>query len=279
MHQPQSGNKYIVLDVETANRNRSSICQIGLVVVSNNTITAKHSIFVNPGEDFEQYNTQIHGITSSAVENSPSFQTIGPKLCKIMQQVPIIQQGTFDSEAFSEAIIKNNLPPIELVWINAIDIFSRTWPELESRGYKLGTLAKHFGIRETQHDALNDALATAKLANFAMSLTETTISDWLKPETAIKQRTGPNTGKIIVFTGNLGMSKGECTRLAETSGFTVKNIITKKVDILVVGELTEATTSIGNAKSGKHKKAEELQEQGHNIEIWDKSKFFDATND
>lgn len=278
MHQKQHPNKYIVLDVETANRNRASICQIGLVVVSNNTITARHSIFVNPCEDFEQYNTQIHGITSSAVENSPTFQAIGPKLCGIMQQVPIIQQGTFDSEAFSEAIKKHNLPPVEFIWINAIDIFSRTWPELKSQGYKLGALAKHFGIRETHHDALNDALATAKLAKFAMSLTDTTITDWLNPETAIRQISGPNTGKIIVFTGNLGIPKGEYTRIAEASGFIVKNTITKKVDILVVGELTEATTSIGNAKSGKHTKAEELQNQGHWIEIWNKSKFLDATD-
>ena len=47
---------------------------------------------------------------------------------------------------------------------------------------------------------------------------------------------GPLQGKNILFTGTLSMARGKAKQLAETAGAVVLGSVSKKLDILVVGE-------------------------------------------
>ena len=55
------------IDVETANRTRASICQIGIAQVQVGKIRRAASFLVNPEEPFESFQISLHGINEEAV--------------------------------------------------------------------------------------------------------------------------------------------------------------------------------------------------------------------
>ena len=48
--------KYLALDVETANADYSSICQIGIAEFENGKVIDKWSSFINPESYFDPFN-------------------------------------------------------------------------------------------------------------------------------------------------------------------------------------------------------------------------------
>jgi DNA polymerase-3 subunit epsilon len=62
---------FVALDVETANADCSSICQIGIAGFKGGRLNEEWSTLVNPEEDFDPFNVLIHGITKEMVEDSP----------------------------------------------------------------------------------------------------------------------------------------------------------------------------------------------------------------
>jgi DNA polymerase III subunit epsilon len=57
---------FVVLDVETANPDLSSICQIGVATFRNGAIHNKWQSLINP-QEFQAINISIHGIDEKAV--------------------------------------------------------------------------------------------------------------------------------------------------------------------------------------------------------------------
>ena len=75
---------YFAYDVETANYDYSTICQIGLVKFEDGQVVESWDFLINPQtEDFMF--TCIHGITYNMVENKPTFNEIYPRLPLIPQ--------------------------------------------------------------------------------------------------------------------------------------------------------------------------------------------------
>jgi len=68
------------------------------------------------------------------------------------------------------------------------------------------------------------------------------------------------------------MSRVEAATFAASAEITVQTSISKKVTLLVVGD-QDMTLLAGHAKSTKHRRAEELMEQGHEIKIVGESEF------
>ena len=60
---------YVALDVETANSFRGSICSIGLVKFQNGKVVDSFYSLINPEEDFDYRNINIHGITQKDILN------------------------------------------------------------------------------------------------------------------------------------------------------------------------------------------------------------------
>ena len=56
---------FVAIDVETANADISSICQIGLVRVQDGIVRNGWTTLVDPECDFHPGNIAIHGITPS----------------------------------------------------------------------------------------------------------------------------------------------------------------------------------------------------------------------
>lgn len=70
------------------------------------------------------------------------------------------------------------------------------------------------------------------------------------------------------------MTRAEAAQAVVNIGGSVGNGVTKKTDFLVVGS-TDYCASVKGGKTGKLKKAEDLQKKGANLAIIDEGAFYD----
>jgi len=258
---------YLVLDVETANRNRASICQIGITYVANSEVKNLLTFGVNPLSNFDNSNMSLHGITPAAVVNCKSFPELYSKLQLVLERIPVFQHGPFDQQAVDQACATNRLPVLNVDWQNSIEWLQYFWASLGINSYKLDSLCQMYDILIDHHDAGSDSLATAKLLNLAAHKTSLKVPSHLIPN----DYQDIQNGMTVVFSGN--MNKKELEKLAVANGYQVGRSVTGKTDLLCLGATDQRTLDSGNLKSVKHRRAEELKSKGSNIKILSEEEF------
>lgn len=171
---------FAALDVETANRSISSICQVGAVRVIEGRVHSCFSTLVNPEERFSSFNTRIHGIRAMDVEGAPTFDDIFFELFDWLEDSVVVSHTYFDRSALDGASRKYGLPIVPATWLDSVAIARRAWPEKRARGgYSLGKLAVDLGIGFRHHDALEDARAAAGVVLYACLETGKDVGDWI----------------------------------------------------------------------------------------------------
>lgn len=100
-----------VVDVEAADSDYASLCQIGLVRVTGGVITDQKCFLVNPEDYFSPVNISIHGITAETVANHPTFVNLWPDLSDHFGRQFVVPHGSFDRTAVARALSKYELPP------------------------------------------------------------------------------------------------------------------------------------------------------------------------
>lgn len=284
------------IDVETANANRASICQIGIVHVRDGQIQDQWETLVDPEEWFDPHNTHIHGIEEAAVSGSPTLPEIRDELRRRLRGSVLVSHTPFDRVAFERAMKKYGLEQLQVTWLDSACIARRAWPdEYAERGYALKNIAKDLGISFKHHNALEDARASAEVTLRACEVSELDINDWLqrvgqpihssssisKSGNTLKsgqsmQRRGNAKGLLygetVVFTGKLSIPQQSAADLAADAGCNVVTSVTKQTTMLVVG-IQDKNKLNGYDKSSKHRKAEDLIEQGEGIQILSETDF------
>lgn len=276
--------EFVAIDVETANTDLSSICQIGLAFYKNGKLVDTWETLVNPEVTFDKINVSIHGIKKSDVDSSPKLIEIYDKLSKMIEGKIVVSHMSFDRVAIHRALNKYNLPPIECKWIDTARVARRTWDQFSKKGYGLSNIASTFGISFTHHNALEDAkvcgeILVRALTETSTSLTELTqrlnqpIADSNANRVALESNpNGPLQGEVIAFTGALLIPRKEAALMASEAGCEVSSGVKKTVTVLVVGDQDTKCLS-GHDKSTKHRKAEKLIEKGYIIKIIGESDF------
>ena len=269
------------IDVETANADRASICQIGIVHVREGKIEDQWQTLVNPEDWFDPWNVSIHGIEENDVRHSPTLPDVRGELRDRLRGSVLISHTSFDRVAFERAMVRYDLEKLRVTWLDSAKIARRAWPESYGRnGYGLKNIAKDLEISFRHHDALEDARAAAEIVLRACASTEIDIEGWLRrvdrpiftssPGALSAKREGNVEGALfgetIVFTGALGIPRQEAADMAAGAGCNVVNSVSKKVTMLVVGIQDESNLK-GYQKSSKHRKVEELIEKGVEIQI------------
>lgn len=85
----------------------------------------------------------------------------------------------------------------------------------------------------------------------------------------------PLYGKTCVFTGTLErMNRKQAETIVSSIGGIIGKGVTKKTDFLILGN-NDYNAAVKNGKSSKHKKAEELQSKGSEIEIIPEDMFYE----
>lgn len=276
-------NDFVALDVETANADVASICQVGAVTFADGQASGTWQSLLNPDDYFDPINVAIHGIEESAVRDAPRFPEVASVLRRALEGRTVVSHMPFDRLALDRVHRKYGLSPIGCTWLDSARVTRRAWPEFAARGYGLANVAEFCGIAFRHHDAAEDARAAGEVLMHAVAHTGLSVAEWigrsqapLHPGSESAARAGdPNgalAGEVIVFTGALLMPRREAADLAARVGCDVAESVTKKTSLLVVGD-QDLRRLAGHEKSAKHRKAEQLVVQGHPLRILGEADF------
>jgi DNA polymerase-3 subunit epsilon len=279
--------EFVAIDVETANADMASICQIGLAKFKDGKLVKEWSSLIDPEDYFDFINIDIHGITEEDVIGAPTFSEVVGDLSCFLSGSVCVSHTHFDRVSIGRALEKYSLNPIETIWLDSARVARRTWEQCAWRGYGLSNVCEIIGYKFKHHDALEDAKASGQVIIAAVEQTGLDIEAWLKrvhqpidpknssSQSAINRDGNPEGelyGEILVFTGALEISRREAADLAANIGCTVASGVTKKTTLLVVGD-QDVTKLAGKTKSSKHLKAEQLIKKGQKIRIIKESDF------
>ena len=170
-----------VIDVETANANPSSICQVGIVRVRRGKIKEQVSVLVNPEVPFSPFNVSIHGIREESVRDSHTMPQLEGWLRRILGGSVLVSHTEFDRIALEGAMARYGLATIRVIWLDSAKLAGRAWPQRYNRrrGWGLARIAGDLGIKFHHHDALEDARAAGEIVLRACHHTGLDIDGWL----------------------------------------------------------------------------------------------------
>lgn len=297
---------FITLDFETANSRRDSPCELGLTFVKGGQITDTRSWLIKPrGNDFDYFNTLIHGISQKDVAQKPEFNELWPEILPLITDNFIIAHNA----GFDMSVLRWTLDSYSISFprfkYSCSYIFSKkVWEGLPS--YDLKTLCQINNIALKHHRAGPDSRATAELTLKAFEKAGlTSINDFQdKLNTTIgeiydggfrraeskrirpyfnpgdikgdPEKHNPESifyGRRVVFTGTLtSMVRSEAQQLIANIGGVNSSIVTSDTDFLIVGQQDYRVVG-EDGMSNKQEKAIKLIQKGHHLEIISEADF------
>lgn len=295
---------FVAFDFETANRNRHSICSVGMVFVKNGKIEDSLYQLINPEEEFDDFNISIHGINKEEVQEAPTFDYFYNSIKnRIENKIMVAHNLSFDGYAFRDNLIRYEIKSAYHQFLCTYQLSRKIMPGLPS--YRLNSLCNHLGIELfNHHHALDDAKACAYVMLKLTTDFQITNLDELYGKTKIRPGeivqsnyrssfvdrypervdfkrikiatdTDPNHpffGKNMVFTGKLKLlSRKKAAELLAARGGIPQNNITSTTNYILLGDFKEAMIK-GN-KSSKLKKAETMIQEGKNLKIISEEDF------
>lgn len=164
---PEGPFRFVALDVETANHDRGSICQIGVACVRPDNEIETWVTYVDP-QTTRWVFTNIHGITNAMVAGAPTFERVLRVLEQALEGLTVYQHSGFDRSAIRAACANADRSEPNWDWQNSVTIARRAWPELKGNGgHGLASLKTYLGLSFDHHDAGEDARAAAEVVLLA----------------------------------------------------------------------------------------------------------------
>ena len=168
-----SDNKldYIVIDFETANFDRYSAIQVGLVrFIGGEEKDSLESLIKPPTSFFiKEWTEKIHGLTLEDVKDAPCFDEVWEnKVMPFINQTPnlplVAHNAIFDMSVIRESCEFYGLDVPKIRYFDTLPLARKMWPELS---HKLPDLGKHFNIKYKAHDALEDSRTCGLIVKIA----------------------------------------------------------------------------------------------------------------
>ena len=159
-------NKFIAIDVETANFEPTSICSIGAVKVEDGVIVDSRYSLVCPEPNYYSYRCQmVHGLSDDDTFDAPSFGRVWQEWQEWLAGYRLIaHNAAFDSKCIRSACRMYGLEEPDN-WGCTLKAARKLIPRQVLQSKSLDSLCDFFGIPlDNHHNALADAEAAAKLA-------------------------------------------------------------------------------------------------------------------
>ena len=271
--------RFHAVDVETANNERSSICQIGIATFENGELVSTYNKMFDPSVEFWPWNIRVHGITAEMVAGQPHPSEAKEEIKAIFGSSPVVSHSTFDRRSFQ--LVFGSDWVADLQWFDSTQMVKNAWPQFRKKGYGLKDMSQFLGLALKHHDASSDAIACGQIVMAAIDTSRKSIFDLSKPLSR-PARTNQKPlaslvrdfsqdqvleGQKIVFTGALSeMTRKEAKEAAFALGADVPGSLTKNTTILVLGGDDYQANS-------KYKKAMELIEGGVSIDLLSEDDF------
>lgn len=164
---PEGPFRFVALDVETANNDRGSICQIGVACVRHDNTIVCWKTYVDPQVQEWRF-TGLHGISAQTVAGAPVFAEVIAVLRGALQGLTVYQHSSFDCGSINAACQQIGLSPPAWDWRDSVQIARKAWPELQDNGgHGLANLKSVLSLSFDHHDAGEDARAAAQVVLLA----------------------------------------------------------------------------------------------------------------
>lgn len=282
---------FVAIDVETANADLASICQIGIARFKNGELESEWCSLINPLDEFDYQNVAVHGIDEEDVADAPTFEQVSDEITSLLFDSVCVSHTHYDRVAIHRAFQKINIDEPSCAWLDSARVARRTWPDVAKKGYGLANLCNRIGYNFHHHNALEDAKACANVFLAAAKETSSDMDFWLKRvEQPISGSThksqqitregnqeGSLYGESVVFTGSLCITRSDAADRASRAGCSVKAGVSSNTSLLVVGD-QDIRRLAGKSISSKHKKAIDLKAKGQEIRILSENDFLIMTN-
>lgn len=163
-----SGNRYLFYDVETPNRRNDSICAVGWVLYEDNRKISQAFQYIDPQAPFDAFNTRLHGVTASNVNDAPTFGKYWTETLEaLMTSSVVIAHGAgFDMSVTSKALAAEGIEFPAVKFFDSLPAFRALYPDMSC---KLSNLAAKFGYEYQAHHAGDDARILADVMCAACS--------------------------------------------------------------------------------------------------------------
>ena len=150
-------DSYIVLDVETPDKQNNRISQIGLLLVKEGHIIENRSTLINPEVAFSAINQRITGIDSFMVVNSPKFNEYWSSVKSLFENyVVVAHNASFDLAVLCKTLNHYKLSIPRLQYVCTYKEAQNLFPQADR--YTLSSLAKYLNIDfSNAHNAESDA--------------------------------------------------------------------------------------------------------------------------
>lgn len=160
-------DSFCVLDIETTGfePENSEIIELFILKVESNLITDEFYSLFKPKEKIT--NSEIHGITDSVVENSPSFKEKEEEIINFLN---------------NSTLIGHNIDNFDIKFLNyylttkldnkTIDTLSLSRSKLQDKveNHKLKTISEYFNITPPTHSARDDVMSTFEIYKKLISI-------------------------------------------------------------------------------------------------------------
>ena len=170
------GLDFVAIDFETANPNRASVIQIGIVRVLNGVPGKMHSRFVTPPPGhghFDGFLMGIHGLRPAHIIGAPGWPEILDILDRftlmdysdgVQRRLPLVAHyASVERSVIEQASSAHGLIPPPFDYFCTVKLAKLAYPN--EKTYSLGRLYESIGLPAfDHHDAGADAKASADLA-------------------------------------------------------------------------------------------------------------------
>ena len=156
---------FAAIDFETANRNSSSVCSIGIVVVRDGKITDRFYRLIHPVPNYySPGNIRVHGIYPEDTESADTFPEVWAEAEQIIEGLPLVAHfSRFDEGCLKAAFRRFEMDYPDYEFHCTCTASRRTFGNT-LLNHKLPTVAKRCGYDlDHHHHALCDAEAAAHI--------------------------------------------------------------------------------------------------------------------
>ncbi len=158
-------DRWVAIDFETATREATSACALGIAVIEDGIIVDTDSWLIRPPfNEYEYRNTLIHGLGPADTEYAPEFEEVWLDLQPVFSDARLLAHNApFDMRVLRALVRTRELPVVsEIEYACTVALARKAMPHLPK--HTLDTVCDHCNIRLMHHDAASDAEACARVA-------------------------------------------------------------------------------------------------------------------
>lgn len=155
-------NNFIVFDVETPNHFNDRISAIGITFIRYGKIDGGFYTLVNPETTFDDFNTELTGISTADVTDEMTFPRLWKSIGAVMSKYPLVAHNA----QFDLGVLKACLNHYNISWKSEVEYLCTVQMGrqlLPGMKHNLNVLCDHYHIPLDHHQADSDSQACAEI--------------------------------------------------------------------------------------------------------------------